>query len=124
MVSFGKSGRTWLRVLLSRVYQLQHGLGERAVIGFDNLHFQADGVPKIMFTHDNYVKDYTGHRDSKADFYDKKVVFLARDPRDVAVSQYFQWKYRMKPNKRADQYLSSGELTPFEFVVRTPACPR
>ena len=100
VVSFGKSGRTWLRVLLSRVYQLQHGLGERAVIGFDNLHYQADGVPKIMFTHDNYVKDYTGQRDSKADFYDKKVVFLARDPRDVAVSQYFQWKYRMKPNKK------------------------
>ena len=46
VVSFGKSGRTWLRVLLSRVYQLQHGLGERAVIGFDNLHYQADGCPR------------------------------------------------------------------------------
>jgi hypothetical protein len=35
VVSFGKSGRTWLRVLLSRVFQLQHGLGERAILGFD-----------------------------------------------------------------------------------------
>ena len=61
-------------MLLSRVYQLQHGLGERAVIGFDNLHYQTGAVPKIMFTHDNYVKDYTGHRETKEDFYDKKVI--------------------------------------------------
>jgi hypothetical protein len=124
VVSFGKSGRTWLRVLLSRVYQLQHGLGERAVIGFDNLHYQADGVPRIMFTHDNYVKDYTEHRDSKSDFYDKKVVFLARDPRDVAVSQYFQWKYRMKPNKKDINAYPIDDLTPFEFVMSDAGLPK
>ena len=124
VVSFGKSGRTWLRVLMSRVYQLQHGLGERAVIGFDNLHYQADGVPRIMFTHDNYVKDYTGQRDSKADFYDKKVVFLARDPRDVAVSQYFQWKYRMKPNKKDINAYPTDDLKPFAFVMSDAGLPK
>jgi hypothetical protein len=124
VVSFGKSGRTWLRVLLSRVYQLQHGLGERAVIGFDNLHYQTGVLPKILFTHDNYVKDYTGHRDSKVDFYDKKVVFLARDPRDVAVSQYFQWKYRMKPNKKDINDYPMDDLTPFEFVMSDVGLPK
>jgi hypothetical protein len=124
VVSFGKSGRTWLRVLLSRVYQLQHGLGERAVIGFDNLHYQTGAAPKIMFTHDNYVKDYTGHRNSKADFYDKKVVFLARDPRDVAVSQYFQWKYRMKPNKKDINAYPTEDLSPFEFVMSDAGLPK
>jgi Sulfotransferase domain len=124
VVSFGKSGRTWLRVLLSRVFQLQHGLGERAVIGFDNLHHQADAVPKIMFTHDNYVKDYTGHRDSKVDFYDRKVVFLARDPRDVAVSQYFQWKYRMKPNKKDINDYPEADLAPFDFVMSDAGLPK
>ena len=124
VVSFGKSGRTWLRVLLSRIYQLQHGLGERAVIGFDNLHHQTGAVPKIMFTHDNYVKDYTGHRDSKADFYDKKVVFLARDPRDVAVSQYFQWKYRMKPNKKDINAYPTADLSPFDFVMSDAGLPK
>jgi hypothetical protein len=77
-----------------------------------------------MFTHDNYVKDYTGQRDSKAAFYDKKVVFLARDPRDVAVSQYFQWKYRMKPNKKEINAYPSGELTPFEFVMSDAGLPK
>jgi hypothetical protein len=124
VVSFGKSGRTWLRVLLSRVFQLQHGLDERAVLGFDNLHYRTGAVPKILFTHDNYLKDYTGHHASKADFYGKKVVFLARDPRDVAVSQYFQWKYRMKPNKKDINAYPLGELAQFDFVMSDAGLPK
>jgi Sulfotransferase domain len=124
VVSFGKSGRTWLRVLLSRVFQLQHGLGERFILGFDNLHYRTGIAPKIMFTHDNYVKDYTGHRDSKADFYDRKVIFLARDPRDVAVSQFFQWKYRMKSNKKDINAYPIGDLVPFDFVMSDAGLPK
>lgn len=119
IVSFGKSGRTWLRVMLSRVYQLMHGLPERYLMGFDNYHHMNRSVPRIFFTHDNYVKDYTGHRDSKVDFYDKKVALLARDPRDVAVSQFFQWQYRMKPNKkRLNRYPEEGrDVSVFDFVM-------
>lgn len=119
IVSFGKSGRTWLRVMLSRVYQLMHGLPERYLMGFDNYHHMNRSVPRIFFTHDNYIKDYTGHRDSKVDFYDKKVALLARDPRDVAVSQFFQWQYRMKPNKkRLNRYPEEGrDVSVFDFVM-------
>jgi hypothetical protein len=119
IVSFGKSGRTWLRVMLSRLYQVKHRLPRRIMIGFDNLHFMNRAVPKIFFTHDNYLKDYTGNIDSKADFYDHKVVLLARDPRDVAVSQFFQWQYRMKPNKKVlNKYPGEGEeVSMFDFVM-------
>ncbi len=119
VISFGKSGRTWLRVMLSRVYQLKHDLSERYLIGFDNLHYRNRAIPKIMFTHDNYLKDYTGNADSKADFYDKRVVLLARDPRDVAVSQFFQWKYRMKPGKKTlNKYPEHGEdVSVFDFIM-------
>jgi hypothetical protein len=119
VVSFGKSGRTWLRVMLSRLYQIKHKLPQRALIGFDNLHYMNRAIPKIFFTHDNYIKDYTGHADSKADFYDHKVVLLARDPRDVAVSQFFQWQYRMKPNKKVlNKYPGQGdEVSMYDFVM-------
>jgi alcohol sulfotransferase len=119
VVSFGKSGRTWLRVMLSRVYQQIYGLPERALIGFDNFHSANAEIPRIFFTHDNYIRDYTGHTDSKVDFYGKKVVLLARDPRDVAVSQFFQWKYRMKTNKKAiNQYPEHGaDVSIFDFVM-------
>ena len=123
VVSFGKSGRTWLRVMLSRVYQQKHALPERALIGFDNFHSMNREVPKMFFTHDNYIGDYTGHTDSKVDFYGKKVVVLARDPRDVAVSQYFQWKYRMRPEKKKlNQYPGQGEeISQFDFLMNPNA---
>ncbi|UCE77318.1 MAG: sulfotransferase domain-containing protein [Gammaproteobacteria bacterium] len=119
IVSFGKSGRTWVRVMLSRFYQLKHGLSARHLIGFDNLHKKNAAIPKLFFTHDNYIKDYTGNRDTKADFYDKKVVLLVRDPFDTAVSQFFQWKYRMRPGKKAlNQYPQHGSDTSvFDFVM-------
>jgi hypothetical protein len=119
IVSFGKSGRTWLRVMLSRLYQVKHGLSQRFLMGFDNFHYMNRAIPKVFYTHDNYIKDYTGNVDSKADFYDRKVVLLARDPRDVAVSQFFQWQYRMKPNKKIlNRYPGEGKEVPiYDFVM-------
>jgi hypothetical protein len=121
IVSFGKSGRTWLRVMLSRFYQVKHGLGERHLIGFDNLHAKNRHIPRVFFTHDNYLKDYTGHADTKEDYYDKKVVLLIRSPADVAVSQYFQWKYRMRPAKKLINDYPDADIPLYEFVMRPNA---
>jgi hypothetical protein len=119
VVSFGKSGRTWLRVLLSRFYQLKHDLPEHSLIGFDNLHRKNAAIPRIFFTHDNYLKDYTGNADSKKDYYGKKVILLARNPLDTTVSQYFQWKFRMRPGKKSlNAYPEHGlELGVFPFML-------
>ena len=105
VVSFGKSGRTWLRVMISRYYQLMYGIPESVLLGFENYHRRNPEIPKIFFTHDNYIKDYTGEFDSKASFYAKKVVLLVRNPKDIAVSQYFQWQHRM----RLECQVGSGE---------------
>ena len=124
VVSFGKSGRTWLRVMISRVYQLKYGLSRRYLLGFDNFHYKNPQIPKIFFTHDNYIKDFTGNENSKVDFYNKKVILLVRDPRDIAVSQFFQWKYRMRPGKKAiNQYPEQEEadISVFDFVLRPNA---
>jgi hypothetical protein len=118
VVSYGKAGRTWLRVLLSRLYQLLYGLPER-LLGFDNFHARDRRVPKIFLTHDNYIQDYTGQRDKRA-FHGKKVVLLVRNPQDVAVSQYFQWKFRMRRSKKAlNDYPEHGADVPiYDFVMR------
>ncbi len=123
VVSYGKSGRTWLRVMLSRFYQIRHGLSEKSLMGFDNLKRKDSAIPAIFFTHDNYLKDYTGHTDSKVDFYGKKVILLVRDPRDVAVSQFFQWRYRMRPKKkRLNRYPPHGaEISIYDFVMDADA---
>jgi alcohol sulfotransferase len=119
VVSFGKSGRTWLRVMLSHLLRIKYDLPEKAILSFDNFHRLDRRVPRIFFTHDNYIKDHTGDEASKAPFYRKRVVLLARDPRDVAVSQFFQWKFRIKPTKVAiNNYPPRGsDISLFDFVT-------
>ena len=119
IVSFGKSGRTWLRVMISHLFRVMYKLPENAVLGFDNFHNLNREVPKTFFTHDNYIKDFTGDFDTKTPFYNKQVVLLARDPRDVAVSQFFQWKFRVKSTKIAiNNYPPRGsDISLFDFVM-------
>ncbi len=119
VVSFGKSGRTWLRVMVSRYYQLVHAIPEQILMGFSNYHQLQAEIPKILFTHDNFIKDYTGELDSKAAFYQKKVVLLVRNPKDVAVSLYFQWLHRMRPEKmNLNGFPPQGaKVSPYEFVM-------
>jgi len=118
-VSFGKSGRTWLRVMVSQLFCIKYGLPENALLSFDNFHSLNRAVPRIFFTHDNYIKDFTGDPTGKRPFYDKPVVLLARDPRDVAVSQFFQWKFRLKPEKVAiNNYPPRDvDISPYDFVM-------
>jgi hypothetical protein len=120
IVSYGKAGRTWLRVMLSRYLTLAYGLRGERLIGFDNFHRKDRRIPKLFFTHDNYLRDYTGAGESRRDFRGKKVVLLVRSPQDTAVSQYFQWKFRMRANKKKlNDYPDHGtEVSASDFVRR------
>ncbi len=117
--SYGKSGRTWVRVMISRYYQQTRRLPDRIIMGFDNFHKLDASVPRIFFTHDNYLRQYLGNPDTRQDFYGRKTVLLVRKPQDVAVSQYFQWKYRMRPYKKAlNKYPEHGsDISLFDFVT-------
>jgi len=118
-VSWGKSGRTWLRVMLSRAYQLKAGLSEDKLLEFDNFRKLNKSLPAVFFTHNNYLGDYTGVFEPQAQFKGKRIVLLVRDPLDVAVSQYFQWKFRMRPNKKfINAYPPHGaDIDIWEFVI-------
>ncbi len=119
LMSYGKSGRTWLRVMLSRVFQQLAGADSDTMLEFDNFKRINAQIPSLYFTHGNYLRNYTGRWDDKADFYAKRIVMLTRDPRDIAVSQYFQWKYRMLPRKKMlnDYPLHGSDVSLFDFVV-------
>jgi Sulfotransferase domain len=118
IMSWGKSGRTWLRVMLSRFYQLAYDLPDGVMLEFDNLHRANPAIPSVFFTHGNYLRDYTNIWDDKSPFYPKKVLLLIRDPRDIAVSQYFQWKFRMRPVKRMlNDYPDGDDLSIYDFMM-------
>ena len=80
VLSFPKSGRTWIRAILGKYLELTHGVV--FTTEFDNLTM--DKLPKIKFTHNLHRMSY----------FSGKIIFLTRDPRDVIVSYYYQKKYR------------------------------
>ncbi len=93
-VSFTKSGRTWLRVLLSNVYARRFDLSDRELLNGDNLHRLDPRVPRVHFAPDTCLPyPELGPPQVRASPA-QKVVFLVRDPRDIAVSLYFHVLHR------------------------------
>ena len=124
VVSFGNSGRTWLRVLLSRFYQTRHGLPRLGILDFDNLHRRNPVDPARPVHARQLPGDYTGQADRAALYRGKRLVLLARDPADVAVSQFHQWRHRMRrAKKRINGYPLDEDLDPAR-VRRRPALRR
>jgi hypothetical protein len=119
IITCPKSGRTWLRIMLSRLVQKRLDLDKTAIIGTTSFHRANPSLPRIFFTHDSYIGDYTGNRESKSDYLGKRVVFLVRDPRDIAVSAYFQWKFRTDRQKRAlhSPFFEGRDLSIYDFAM-------
>ena len=118
IVSFGKSGRTWVRVLLWRYFAVKNGYASDSISGFSEFRDRHANVPVLFFTHDNYLKDWYGH-DRKAEIYGNlPTVLLVRDPRDTAVSQFFQWKHRMERRKKViNDYPLANDTSVYDFIA-------
>lgn len=107
-VSYAKAGRTWTRVMISRLYQLKYGLPANAIIERDNLHRMNPAVPVFLFTMGNYIAERfpTGAEPSPYD--SKKLIFLARHPADTAVSFHFHMNNRIPAHLRDIKRLPGG----------------
>lgn len=95
VVSFPKSGRTWLRATLTFYYAERYGLVDPPLLEFANLHRLDRRIPRIYFTHDEEPDRAPSElgRD-KSRYRNKHVLFVGRDPRDVTVSLYFHRRHR------------------------------
>jgi hypothetical protein len=83
---------------------------------FDEFHRFDARIPVLFFTHDNYLRDYMGH-DRKFDLYGKnRVILLVRDPRDTAVSQFFQWRSRIVQRKKVINGYPLRDVDLHEFI--------
>jgi hypothetical protein len=111
-VSFPKSGRTFVRVMLARLYQQQFGIDERELLKFSTLVRSRPEVPRLLFTHAGDAMrtpdQITIDRDA---FRHCKVILLARHPGDTVVSRYFHCKHRT--TDRARQKLAQQPLEEF-----------
>jgi hypothetical protein len=107
-ISYSKAGRTWTRVMISRLFQLKYALPENLVIERDNFHRLNSAIPIFLFTMGNYIADVRPLGGPKSPFRKKKVIFLARHPADIAVSFYFHQQNRIKPLVKDVKRLSTS----------------
>lgn len=120
VLSRAKSGRTWLRAMLSRLYQRHYGLDEAQLIEFDSFHRQNAAVPVFFFTHGHYLRDRFASDAWRGSFGNRKLLFLVRNPCDVAVSEYFQSTRRASAHKKELHGVEGEAPSMFEFVMHAP----
>lgn len=105
LIGHPKSGNTWLKAMLSRLYQVRHGLPASKLIGSDELSRQNAAIPRIAATNGYY--SYEGligrlldvrHPDPQ--LRRKPTVVLVRHPCDIAVSWYHQFTRRQSAHKQ------------------------
>ncbi len=109
-ISFPKTGRTWVRVMLGKYLTEKYGLDgvtKEEMLEVTPLHKKRKEIPKIIFTHDDdpQLKEVEDIQEKKEKYSDKEVMFLVRDPRDVVVSLYHQFDKR---NEKIDETENKG----------------
>jgi hypothetical protein len=78
------------------------------------------GLAQLLGEEEFSILFHEGQRDHlHISIVGKKVILLARNPLDTTVSQYFQWKFRMRPGKKSlNAYPEHGlELGVFPFML-------
>ncbi len=102
IVRHPKTGGTWLRVLITRLYAARYGLSSRRVVRTDELHALDPAVP-IFLSSSGYLSWERGWGDrvvSDPELRQKRLLLLARHPCDIAVSWYIQFTRRTSAFKR------------------------
>ena len=117
LLSFPKTGVTWLKFMLTQILTKAYDLKYDLTVDINKLSRKNKQLPKIIWTHDNSnILNESGKlKDIEKIFiyggrfrYRKnRVILLVRDPRDVVVSHYYQ------VTKRADIPLEFDSISEF-----------
>jgi hypothetical protein len=119
VVSHTKSGRTWLRVMISHLYHVRYGIPPDQLLKSDNLHQLNAQIPRFYFTRDTNTPTFSRSRPFVPLDREKRLILLVRDPRDVAVSFYYHVRNRASAAELDRKGISESAraLSLYEFVV-------
>ena len=105
IIGHPKSGNTWLKVMLSRLYQVRHGLAANRLINTDELARKHPDIPRLAasngyYSYEGVIGDALAPDAGDNPLRHKPVLFIARNPLDIAVSWYFQFMRRQSAAKQ------------------------
>lgn len=105
IIGHPKSGNTWLKVMISRLYQIRYDLPESKLINTDEFARKIPEIPRLAATNGWYSYEGEVGKLLAAGAPDnplrhKPVLFLARNPIDIAVSWYHQFTKRQSRAKQ------------------------
>ena len=115
LISYPKTGRTWLRSMIGKVLCEKYGMNEGWLL--ETYHWQKFLGTTMSVHHDDTIQPWKNPHFSKmptnkTKYSNNKVLFLVRDPRDIVVSYYFE----MTKRKRFYQVLQQYTGTISEFI--------
>ena len=127
IIGHPKSGNTWLKVMISRLYQLRYNLPESKLINTDEFARKIPEIPRLAATNAYYsyegeVGKLLAAGASDNPLRHKPVLFLARNPIDIAVSWYHQFTKRQSRAKQElinhsiDNPIDRRTIQMWEFV--------
>lgn len=118
-LSPGKSGRTWVRAMLSHIFHLAFRTPIDALIEDDNLQRLDRRIPAILFTHGAGEPPALVRRLTATGLRNKCFIALVRDPRDVLVSRYHQHHNRSaRSAKRRGKGQQPAPEAVGDFILR------
>lgn len=101
IVSYPKSGRTFVRAMLARLYQRKFGIDERQLLDFSMLRKVQRAIPRPLFTHaPEAMENPHEFNFARSGYASRKLILIARHPGDTAVSRYYHLKYRSRDRAR------------------------
>jgi hypothetical protein len=122
LVSFPKTGRTWLTLMVGKAVGLHLRLKSFNPLDLvGQLQKINSNLPNILVIHDDVPHWKRPHEleELKTSYKNTKVIFLVRDPRDVVVSLYFEKKKRLLSylegeRKVYEGYFNDERIQPYE----------
>ena len=105
IIGHPKSGNTWLKAMISRLYQMRYQLPESKLINTDEFSRKYPEIPRLAATNGCYSYEQEVGNLLAAGAPDnllrhKPVMFLARNPIDIAVSWFHQFTKRQSRAKQ------------------------
>ena len=127
IIGHPKSGNTWLRTMLSRLYQTRLGLPSDFTVKTDELALRDSRAPRLLasngyYSYEGVLGEALDEGAPPSELRSKNIVLLARNPMDIAVSWFHQFKKRQSVRKQElinafiEHPIDRNEIEMWDFV--------